>query len=325
MRAPLSSAPEAADAMTANEPARRLTTSILWIACLVLVHLGIMFVARYWDDWHLLKVASFAPTLLLAWWAAVSRVRISWKLGGYCLGMTVIFIIFSRSRICVFDRWDPSPWINFEWLVWPPFKGITAVREAPLVLLLLLITSRLPRRWRLQLATPFQADPSDHVGGVWQCTLGDLLLLTFALAATLGLLLWAAPYPTQLSDLPHAWLWHFTDVTFATAHSLAALGGVLATLVAAWLILGTGRLRWRLPAVVPVTLWPAASTALICKIAWEKDVLLGLTPLVAFTDALPLEYRLTLSLFAVLTASFLMVRLAGCRLHCGVGETQGQE
>ena len=299
--------------MTANEPVRRRLPAILWLACLVLLHLGVAL-------WGLLTVASCAQMLLLGWWVTVSRVRISWKLAGYCLGMTIVFVLVSREYVTHPSR--QVPWTSFDWIIFPGVVG--AVLEAPATLLFL-AAARLPRRWRLRLATPFRADPSCGSRGTWQCTLSDLLLLTFSLAATLGLLLWTAPYPTWLLELPKVWLVIFSYMTSATYYSLQTLGGVVAVLAAAWLVLGASRLRWRLLAVIPVLLWPAALTALIVTIAWEDFASPGVTPLAVFVDALPSEYSLTLSLFAVLTVSFVMVRLAGCRLHCGPSETQGQE
>lgn len=300
--------------MTANEAARRRLSAILWLSCLVLLHLGVVL-------WGLLPAAFFGQMLLLGWWVAVSRARIPWKLAGYCLGMTVILVLVSRSYVSAPSR--EIPWTRFDWLIFPFLVG--PIMEAPITLLLFLATARHPRRWRAHLATPFGTDPSKQGGGTWQWTLADLLLLTFALAATLGLLLWTAPYPTWLLELPKIWLVVFSNITSASVYSLQALGGVLATLTAAWLVLGTGRLRWRLLVIVPVLLWPPASTALIVTIGWEDSTFPGLTSFAVFVDTLPSEYRLTLSLFAALTVSFVIVRLAGYRLHCGTRETQGQE
>ena len=251
------------------------------------------------------------PMLLLSWWAIVSRVRISWKLAGYCLGTTVLFVLALRE--CVgYVTLRQTPWTSEDWLSCA--DAARAVVQAP-VALLLLAASRLPHRWRLRLTTPFRADPNC---GTWQCTLGDLLLVTFALAATLGLLLWTAPYPAWLLELPKIWLAAYSDVIFAILEPLQALGGVLVTLAAAWLVLGTSRLRWRLLTVIPVLLWPPVWVALVVTIGWEEFASMDLAPLTIIVDGLPPDYRSTLSLFAALTVSFVVVRLAGCRLHAPV-------
>jgi hypothetical protein len=167
------------------------------------------------------------------------------------------------------------------------------------------------------LTSPFGVDPNRHACGAWQFTLADLLLLAGAVAATLGLLLWTAPYPAWLFALPQLWLASFSDVTLAARYCPEALGGVLLTLAAAWLVLGTSRLRVRLLIVIPVLLWPPVSLALFLLIIRPLLVQAGLDPFALILAGGLKEYSRTLFLFAALTASFVVVRFAGCRLHCG--------
>ncbi|MCP4549170.1 MAG: hypothetical protein GY835_22175 [bacterium] len=304
--------------MTANELARRLAPSSRWLACLVLLHLGVVLVVHSWGDWtDRLPVASCGPMLLLGWWATVSRVRICWKLVGYCLGMTVIFVLFSWSYMAAHN--SLLSWTQMNWQSFAVFGNVEATIEAPVTLLLFLVAARLPRRWRARLAPPFGVDSNNHARGVWQFTLADLLLLAAALAATLGLLLWTAPYPAWLLDLPQLWLASLSDVTLVARYCLGSMGGVLLTLTAAWLVLETSRLHRRLLIIIPVLLWPPVAISLTCLIyRTHLDLAsLGLDPVALILAGVPKEYGRTLSLFAALTASFVMVRFAGYRLHCG--------
>lgn len=302
--------------MTANRLARRLPPSILWLACLVLVHFGAMLVVPSWGSWRVwLPVSCRGPMLLLGWWVTVSRIQLCWKLAGYCLGMTVIFVLSSWSYMTVHN--SLLSWTRMNWEFFALFGHVEATIEAPVTLLLFLVAARLPRRWRVRLASPFGVDLKKDACGVWQFTLADLLLLAGAVAATLGLLLWTAPYPAWLLNLPQLWLASFSDVTLVATYCPGALGGVLLTLAAAWLVLGASRLRVRLLLIIPVLLWPPVSLALFCLITRPLLVSAGLDPFALILAGGLKEYGRTLSLFAALTASFAMIRFAGYRLHCG--------
>lgn len=302
--------------MTANELVRRLPPSILWLACLVLVHLGAMLVVPSWGSWRVwLPVSCCCPMLLLGWWVTVSRMRLCWKLAGYCLGMTVIFVVSSWSYMTAHN--SLLPWTGMDWEFFAVVGDVGATIEAPVTLLLFLVAARLPRRWRVRLASPFGVDPKKDACGVWQFTLTDLLLLAGAVAATLGLLLWTAPYPAWLLALPQLWLASLSEVTLVATYCPGALGGVFLTLAAAWLVLGTSRLRGRLLIIIPVLVWPAVSLALYCLITRRLLVSAGLDPFELILAGGLKEYGRTLSLFVALTASFAMIRFAGYRLHCG--------
>ncbi len=295
-----------------KSPGARDYVSATLIVVLVLLLLGTAIVGECWDQrWIPAYAMIHAPMLLLGWWVGVSRVRVPWKLAGYSLGITFVFILFSRDYVTHLSR--EVPWNEFDWIIFPSF--VANVVEAPIALVFFLAGGRLLRWRQVRLETPFAASSTLDTARVWQYTLKDLLLVTFTLAATLGLLLWTAPYPAWLLALPAMWIGELSGI-LAGYYGSEALGGVLVTFAVAWVCLGSGRLSRRVAYATLLAFWPPIAATLTVMVAAVSGAPTELEVAASWYGEVQRGYWRILALFAFLLVSFAMVRLAGCRLRC---------
>jgi hypothetical protein len=142
--------------------------------------------------------------------------------------------------------------------------------------------------------------------------LRDLLLTTSAAAASIGLCALAVPDLARFGELLEYWSL-LGELTWAAFLAIRAMDVLVATLVAAWATLDRRILTWRLVgAGVVAAVWPP-----VYVFAWQAPFFhdLGWANQIAWWRAsFPELYFESACLFAMLAGSFLIVRLAGCRL-----------
>ena len=197
--------------------------------------------------------------------------------------------------------------------------------ELPIIALMMvafsLAAGLVLRRRGIHLITPFadqdQSAPKAPLRK-WQFGLGDLLLMTATACLTMGLIALIAPYPGWILELPVAWCkWlPFINPSFRVLMALEHVGltflAALATLPRPLL---SRRLAWvaLVAAVWPLAIVSAQMATLLCVIGFDPDIL-GFDPREFFLGNLRVCYGNSFREFGFLAASFLVVRLVGCRL-----------
>jgi len=146
----------------------------------------------------------------------------------------------------------------------------------------------------------------------WQFGLGELLLTVSTVAVTLGLTLLAAPYSAWFLELAQ-FFYEETGMEWRVLCGAMILDVVLVTLLAAWATLPKRLLDRRLGWVALIAaLWPPTCSVLTVTAFLPPDIKPGWK--VMFWRMAPHAYYEFLLLFMCLAGSFLVVRLAGCRL-----------
>lgn len=138
---------------------------------------------------------------------------------------------------------------------------------------------------------------------------------------TMGLIALIAPYPRWILELPVAWCnWLLFSPYFQVMTALEHIGlTFLAALATLRRPLLSRRLGWvaLVAAVWPLAILSVHTAALLCVIEAHPDIPMVSDPREFFLQGLPHRYHDSFRQFGFLAASFLVARLAGCRL---VGE-----
>ena len=301
------------------------------LAGLVFAHLAGSVVVSSWEysfeSFGLIWTLAAGQCALLGWWVGVTRTRLAWKVAGWCVGSALLLALFSRQfMIDPMNIWrNADSWPRMAWSLYfdlvPTVGGAVAI-AAPLTTVLCLTGAWGLRLQGIRLSTPFgkgDGGTAKMNGRRWQFSLADLLLVTFTACTTLGLLALTAPYPAWILELPVACFKELSDGATATWYVLFVLDYVVVTFLAAEATLPKPLLSRRLGWVaVAGALWPlshllAMRTYMVFGAGLSPSQA-GLEPAALISEGLPGYYQDFLRTFVLLAGTFLVVRLAGCRL-----------
>ena len=300
-------------------PNRRLAAALL--AGLVLLHLVGTLAAYFEKESGYLWIFAYGQCALLGWWVGFSRVRPAWKLVGWCSGTTFLFAL--GLRWYVRDAARHTPWTWSDWNGYTASEGMMIPIVGPATAALFVAAGWGLRRRGLYFRTPFGR--GDRAAAKvelrkWQFGLGDLLLTTFTAAVSLGLIALTAPYRAWMLALPAFWCERLVDFNLDVIHGLIVFDIVLVAFLAAWATLGKRLLSRRLGWVALVAaIWPLflasiwiATGVYVLGLGRNGDPCLDVGEFCY--SWVQWAYRDFFYLFAFLASSFLVVRLAGCRL-----------